>query len=275
MAIKIKEKQLKKLEPYALDNYISELVVHCDECYPYLRKTMEESRLRQVLKDCVEKAEQSGFTQRGPVQFYIDMMIAFGAGFETDPQYPWIQKALADNKHLSQIEQSSRLHRLTSDYFDQILGPQSQHFFEAAEKIEQLNVEELHVYKTGFSSYMLKIMQECYPQKYETSGAPALAVLIEQAEQKALQSYGIDQARPTGVIVLLMYLLGHQFDHDPFYSWARLEKTSSYVDYTLVVDNAMVMARKLASRGKIWLRAAVENEKAFLSQQDSGQGGIS
>lgn len=218
MVIKINQKQLKTLEPYALDNYVSELVLHCDECYPHLKKTMGESKLRQTLKEGIEQAEHSGFTQRGPVQFYIDMMIAFGSGFETDPQYPWIRKVLADNKQLPQIEQSTKLYRLTTDYFERILGPQSQYFFEAAQKIQQLNVDDLHVYKTGFTSYMLKLLQSCYPQKFETSGTQALTALIELGEQKAHQSYGFDQARPAGLIVLLMYLLGHQFDHDPFQS---------------------------------------------------------
>lgn len=275
MAIRIRDTQLKKLESCALENYIDELVVHCNECYPHLRKTMGEQKLRQALKNGVEKAEQSGFTQRGSVQFYIDMLIAFGAGFETDPQYPWISKALSENKLLPQIEQSTILYSLTQEYSKQKLGQQSQYFFEAAEKLYQLDPETLHVYKTGFDGYMHKILQECYPQKYATSGTDAITALIRAGERKAETAYGITQARPAAIIVLLMFLLGHEFDNDPFYEWARAEKTSSYVDYTLIVDDSMMMAKKLASRGKIWLAHAVESEKAFLQKQKNPERRIS
>lgn len=269
MTIKIKDTQLKKLESYALENYITELVAHCDECYPHLRKTMGEEKLRHALKSGVDKAEQSGFTQRGPVQFYIDMLIAFGAGFETDPQYPWIRESLESTKQRPQIERSSALYYLTKDYSEKKLGPQSQYFFKAAEKLQALELEKLHVYKTGFVSYMHKILQEYYPQKYATSGEEAITALIQEGEQKAETRYGFTQARPTAVLVGMMFLLGHEFDNDPFYDWARLEKTSSYVDYTLIVDDQTFTANKLASRGKAWLVAAVENEKAFLLRQDN------
>ena len=268
MAIKITEAQLEKLAPYVLENYISGLVAHCDECYPHLRKTMGEEKLRQVLKGCVDKAGQSGFTQREPVQFYIDMMIAFGTGFEADPQYLWIQKALAQSRHLSQIERSFELYHSVKDYFNQILGVQSQYFFDAAQRVQAMDIDQLPVYKTGFESYMHKILQECYPQKYDTSGTQAMTALIQAGEQKAEQSYGFTQARPAAVVVMMMFLLGHQFDHDPFYDWARLEKTSSYVDYTLIVDDQTFTANKLVSRGKIWLTGAVESEKAFLQEQE-------
>ena len=58
MAIKIKETQLQKLEPYALENYINELMVHCDESYPHLRKTMGESNLMKVILAVYVKARE-------------------------------------------------------------------------------------------------------------------------------------------------------------------------------------------------------------------------
>lgn len=275
MSIKIKDSQLKKLEPYALENYIGELLVHCDECYPHLRKTMGEEKLRLALRDGVEKAEQNGFTQRGPVQFYIDMLVSFGAGFETDPQYPWIHLSLEESKELSQIERTSKLYHLTKDYFEHILGGQSQYFFNAAEKAHKLKLEELEIYKTGFTSYMHKLLKEYYPQKYESSGEEAMTALITQGEKKAEMDYGFTQARPAAIIVALMFLMGHEFDHDPFFEWAKLEKTSSYVDYTLIVDNQIFTAQKLATRGKLWLQGAVESEKDFLKRQDTEQERIS
>lgn len=275
MAIQITNEQLKKLESYALDNYIRELLMHCDDYYPYLREIMGEEKLCQVLKDCVVKIEQKGVTQRGPIQFYIDMMIAFGFGFETDPQYPWIQKTLERNKHLSQIERSSELYALTKDYFDQILGPQSQYFFEFSGKLQQLTIQELYAYKASFVAYMHKILEDIYPQKYATIAEESITALIVQGTKKAQTSYSFTRASSVAVIILLMFFLGHEFDNDPFYDWARFEKNNSYSGYTSAAGDQSFTANKLLNRCKIWFAGAVENEKLFLQKETDKQGGIS
>ena len=62
MTITITEQQLKILKPYTYENYISELIEHCDKFFPHLNPTIGEENLLQVLRDAVEKAKKSGFT---------------------------------------------------------------------------------------------------------------------------------------------------------------------------------------------------------------------
>ena len=106
MAIKISNEMLKKLEPFAFEKCIDELMAHCDQNFPYLKISMGKARLRQTVTEIANKAEQSGFNQRGTVQFYLDMVVAFGIGFESDPQYPWIAQTLTEKRHFSQLERT-------------------------------------------------------------------------------------------------------------------------------------------------------------------------
>lgn len=267
MVIKIKDSQLQALESHALEGFVHELVAHCYQHFPHIQRTVEENVLRKVLADCIEKAEQIGFTQRGPVKFYLDMLIVYGVGFETDPQYPWVRDILEKTAHLPQMDRALALHQKSDEYLDLVSGPQNRFMFEVAERLEQIELENANIYKTGFSSYMHTLLKEFYPQKYEHTGEAAISMLIEQGEQKAQEVYGFDQARPAGLIVVLMYLLGHQVDKDPFYVWASPEKTSRYDGYTLIVDDQGGAAKRLERRARVWMEASVRRAKELQEKK--------
>ena len=272
MAIIITEQQLKILEPYAYENYITELVEHCNECYPHLRTTMGEENLRQVLRDAVEKAEESGFTQKGSVQFYIDLLIVFGWDFETDPQYPWIKESIQSDQGKSQIRVSTELFYEVDKYLDAISGKDSEYLFDAAKKLELLTIDNLPVTKNNFIQDMLVVLQDSYPQKYQSTEKDQRIKLIEQGIKKSKNDYQFEQPNHIGLVVILMFLLGHEFDHDPFYKWVSLEKSNQYIEGTLVMDQQETIARKLESRAKIWLAAAVENKKNQLADNNKEKG---
>ncbi len=96
MAILISDDQIKIRKACTFEQYISGLVAYCNQNFPHLSKTIsDKKRLRQLLKDCDTQAEDSGFTLKGPSQFYIGMLLVYGIGLKTDPQYPWFRKIMA------------------------------------------------------------------------------------------------------------------------------------------------------------------------------------
>ncbi|WP_338803059.1 hypothetical protein WDV76_11725 [Xenorhabdus griffiniae] len=103
MTIELNEDQWYMLKKHSFNTYIDELVVHCNESYPYLGIKSGKDALRTTLEDAVEKAKNEGFDQRGAVQFYIDLLILFGTEFQTDPQYAWIKTILDNHSHLGQL----------------------------------------------------------------------------------------------------------------------------------------------------------------------------
>ncbi len=259
MAITITEQQLKALEPYAYENYITELMAHCDEKFPHLRKTMGEEKLRQTIQQCIEKAKQSGFTQRGPIWFYAEMFIIFGWEFETDPQYPWIKETLQRNQHLSQLDSSSELFNATHLYLNNIYGENNKHLISVANKLEQLTLDNIHINKNRFIQDMLVILHDIYPQKCRFTEKESLTKLIEKGIQKSNVDYQFEQPNHIALIIILMFSFGHEFDHNPFYGWAAIEKSNQYKEGTLMTNHQEKVARKLQNRAKIWLSAAMKN----------------
>ena len=260
MAITITDQQLKILEPYAYENYITELVEHCDKKFPHLRKTMGEEKLRQTLRQSVEKAKKNGFTQRGPVRFYIEMLIIFGWDFESDPQYPWIKESLQNNQDLSNFDASMELYREVDKYLDNIYGENNKHLVAVADKLQQLTLDNAKVTEKHFMQDILTLLEEIYPQKYHLAEREQLKKLVEKGIQKSRNDYQFEQLNHIGLVILLMFSFGHEFDHNPFYQWATVEKSNRYKEGTLIIDYQEKVARKLESRSKIWLSAAMKSD---------------
>lgn len=266
MAIQITNEQLKKLEPSVLDRYITELVTHCDEKFPYLKKTMGAENLEQVLRKGINKANEQGFTQRGPVKFYIDLLIVFGWSFETDPQYAWIIGALEKQQHLTQLDSTSLLYDHTIKYLNNISGERSQYLFDAAIELDQLTLDAINLPRENYIQQVHAFLERVYPQKYHNTQSDNLTLLIKQGITKSYHEYNFVESNHVSLVVLLMFLLGHEFDYDPFYVWARSEKTNSYATDSLDLTATHLKAEKLQSRAKIWLTAAIKNEQSLLAK---------
>lgn len=235
---------------------ITELVAHCNKNFPYLQATLGEEALRQTLTECVNKAEQVGYTQRGPVIFYIEMLIILGIDCENDLQYPWIKQTIEKNKNLSQINQVNELHSLVTEYLEKITGNQNQYLYKALEKVQMLTLNNLGVKKEQYIENVRHFLYEIYPEKYQQTPYENITELIKHGTKKAYYDYGFEEANHAALIVLLMFFLGHQFDHDPFYSWASLEKTNMKVKQLTIEAKA----ERLASRAKVWLMAYLKTE---------------
>lgn len=246
-------KQFEQLKPNAFENYISELVTYCDKAFPYLKNTMGEQNLREILAQAINKAKESGFTQRGPVQFYINMQIVLGAGFETDPQYPWIYKNLERNNNLPQLERTDRLYLQTKEYLDKIVGEQEKYLFDCAHRLQSLTLDNMDVGRKDYINNVHALLYKIYPQKYQATEKDTLTGLIKKGTEKAYYDYGFEQANHAAMIVLLMFLKGHQFDQDPFCAWANRDKLIQYK------ESSNILAERLEKRAKVWLEAAIKN----------------
>src|SRR5262249_1610883 len=104
----IRAEQMKVFEQLAADRFAGELIEHCRGFSPSLCKTLSNGQLAVAIDQGFRAAAKYGFTQRGPVRLYIDMMIVLGAGFDTDPQYPWAGEMLTSTA--PQMERADALH---------------------------------------------------------------------------------------------------------------------------------------------------------------------
>ena len=120
----IRDAQIKILERATIDSFVAELCEHCREYAPDLLDSLNDEQLEAAVRDGISAAEKYGFDKRGPVRFYVDMMIAFGSGFDTDPQYPWVAEILANPDGIANLR--SPAHQGDRGLCDR-LGPDSAH----------------------------------------------------------------------------------------------------------------------------------------------------
>ena len=55
---------------------------------PELCEVIGEEQLRVALRQAMARAAGYGFTYRGPIRLFIELMFLCGSAFDTDPQYP-------------------------------------------------------------------------------------------------------------------------------------------------------------------------------------------
>ncbi|MCK8353404.1 hypothetical protein LXA26_18025, partial [Erwinia amylovora] len=88
-------------------------------------------------------AKESGYTQRGPVRLYLDMMIIFGSHFEQDPLFKKLM--VEEDKNVSQIEKSVTLYTLLGKYLKTVYGLSGIYFKESIRVFLRLNIKTLPV----------------------------------------------------------------------------------------------------------------------------------
>ena len=247
----IRKKQIEALEEAAVDNFVSEMAKHCEDFSPQLTKTLKDEQLKDAVRFGIGKAEKYGFTQRGPVRFFIDLMIVFGSGFDTDPQYPWIAEILnssdeteteaevenetedensveqiatpavqtEDENEPSQIERSEQLFEETAEYLKKVDGEENEHTLKSLQELSNRLEQGLTFRKESFDADMLKLMKEIHPRKYEATDEDALRQLVRNSRHKGLKDFEFRKPRSVALVVVLGFAFGHEFDQDPFLPW--------------------------------------------------------
>lgn len=251
----IREAQVKVLQQASIDGFVAELCEHCREYAPELLGSMSDEQLDNAVRRGIEAAEHYGFDKRGPVRFFIDMIIAFGIGFDTDPQYPWAAEILANPEGMTQMELSEALHNKATEVFAIVFGPESAHSNEALEKMLGKVKEGISFKREGFRQEMLSLFKDVHPMKYDLVGEEGLKSLIDFAISRGDERYGFKAPRSMALMTMMMFALGHKFDQDPFHAWVAhslKDETGETPDKT---------AEKLEKRVLIWFDAVLKKAK--------------
>ena len=75
------------------------LVAHVIVCFPERLAAVGAASLARHVEDGMRRAESHGLALDRDVGAYVELMIAFGEGFETDPRFPWARALCAPEEH--------------------------------------------------------------------------------------------------------------------------------------------------------------------------------
>ena len=240
----IREEQMEVFKQVALESFEIEMVAHSKEFTPRLCKVLGEEQLRVALRQAMQRAESYGFTNKGPVRFYIDLMFLYGSDFDTDPQYPALSKVL--NASGDQMTRAEQIYEEILDYQSKVSGIDNVNVTNVLEALSVLAQKQIAFTQDNFEVTIFKGINHAFPQKVSYIGKEALTKLIAEGRTEA-QRYDFATLRGEALIVVLMFALGHGCTNDPLYPWI------AQILRDLGIKNSRARANQLEKKAFAWL----------------------
>jgi hypothetical protein len=218
--LEIRSEQMAAFEQAALRAFEDEMVEHLGKFSPQHCEVMGEPRVRSVIQLGMARAKTYGFTNRGPLRFYLEMMFMFGSDFDTDPLLPWVAKILTDTATPDQMQRANQLYGQLMDYAEKVAGPDNAYIKEALRRASLQRFEDLPLPAGNFEKEMIARLTANYPQKCEYVGESALRELIPLGIGLA-GKYSVSTAGGKVFLIGLMFAQGHGFATDPQLPWIQ------------------------------------------------------
>lgn len=256
----VRAEQMNVFKEAALRSFEAEMLIHLREFSPPLFKAAGEGQMREAIQLGVGRAAKYGFTFRGPVRLYLELMLLFGSHFDTDPQYPWAAEILANQDMGLQMLRAKQLFERTMDYRKKVAGPEDAYTLGALKKMLMLIQQPLlPLSSENFIPAMLKVIAYIYPQKAAYIGTEGLEALIRKGMGGA-QRQQFTTDRGVALVIGLMLAFGHGCAVDSLYPWiARIVKDEAIAD-------PAARAKRLETEAVTWFKQllAYFDERALV-----------
>lgn len=249
----IRKEQIKVFQQTVLRNFENNMVQHLRNFTPKHSEALGEDGLRKVIRRGIKRAETYGFTDRGPVRFYIELMFMLGSDFDTDCQFPWASQILTDPEIVEQTERADALFDKVMDYVKEVAGPEREYAQESLRRASQQSFKDLRKIKGSMETEILARFKTNYPQKCRYIGDQALRTLVQRGAELA-QKYSVSSPAGAAFFASFMFILGHGFAEDPLYPWC--EETLN--DKSISDPNKRI--ERLHSKGVAYLSKVLAND---------------
>jgi hypothetical protein len=119
----IREEQMRTLSKAAEQAFQLQLVREMHEFAPWHAKALGDDGLLRCVQFAVQRAKKYGFTNRGPIRLYLQIIFLLGAEFDSDALLPWVGKVLSDPSILNQTDRATSLYEGLTEYLNNVAGP--------------------------------------------------------------------------------------------------------------------------------------------------------
>jgi hypothetical protein len=241
----IRAEQMKAFDQAAWRRFEQEMVEHSREFSPRLCEVIGDEQLRAALRSAMDRAEGYGFTCRGPIRLFIELMFLCGSAFDTDPQYEAIVEALRGSG--DQMQRAQQIHERHNEYLDKVSGSGAANVRRALKDLLILAQMPVAFSPDDLVAGLLRETSRIFPQKVAYVGEERLTTLIHEGIAEA-RRYGFSTVRQNTLIVVLMFAFGHGCTNDPLYPWiARTLRDDRIVD-------PAARAERLEKKAVTWLK---------------------
>jgi hypothetical protein len=219
--IRVREKQLGEIEQaLALELFEDEMPAHVRAFAPRHAAVIGDTGVRRAVALGIERARTHGVTNPGLLRFYVELMFMLGGMFDTDPAQPWAGEILRDAGHPDPAARIDRLYDATILYLDAVEGPDGVYSVAAMRRLLDLVRDSAATADLRFEEKALGTMQRVYPERCAHVGDAPLRELARRAVAEAAR-LGVATEVGTGLVVGLMFGMGHGFADDPLFPWVQ------------------------------------------------------
>jgi hypothetical protein len=243
----IRAEQMRAFEQASRRRFDEEMVEHSRNFSPRLCEVIGDAQLRLALVSAMGRAEGYGFTYRGPIRLFIEMMFLCGSAFDTDPQYAGVGESLRASG--DQMQRAQQIHEKYLDYLEKVSGAGAANVRKALGDL-LIFARGPITFSSDFVAGMLEEMNRIFPQKAAYVGEAGLKTIIDEAITEARQ-YRFETARQSALLVVLKFAFGHGCTGDPLYPW--IERTLK--DERIAAPAAR--AERLEKKAVTWLEHVV------------------
>lgn len=248
--IVIKAAQFVALKEHARIEFLDEMTAHLTEFSPPTCKSLGSEKLRAVVQQGISRAERYGFTNRGPIRLFLELMFILGAGFDDDPQYSWAGETLRRKDFFNQMFKAGQLEHLANAYLEKAQGTEGEHFQQALLRLEEFaGRDDLLFSRTNLKQDVLLVLESIFPTRLECIGTAAAEDIIQRAGRLSDEIFGKDIPRAAAVLATLQFFFGVKCVDDPLYPWIG----ATLRDPRII--HRAVRAARLERKAVTWLKS--------------------
>ncbi len=251
--LSVRPAQWQALTEAGLGRFAQEMFEHLCGFAPELADFAGTDRVHEVVRLGIARGRAHRFTHRGPLRTYLEMMLALGSDFDTDPALRRASAALRA-RELEQHRRARLLYEDVLQYCERVNGLQNGHALAALRRLRDVPYEAL-ASSGNFHERTLLLFRGCFPEKYQYAGEAALRQFATGAARKA-EEYGVGSDAGRQLMALLLFLFGHGAFADPAYRWMA----ETMRDAALPGPEQRV--RELHRKARLYLAAALKNHPA-------------
>ncbi len=240
----IRQEQTEAFRQHHLRKFEDEMVGHGKEFSPRLCEILGDEQVRVAIRAAMGKAIWYGFTNRGPLRLYVEMMFLCGSAFDTDPQYAVVGEVLRASE--DQMVRAERIHQGTLRYRDEVAGSETINVRNALRNLAMLAQAPITLSSDNLTNDLIQEMGRIFPQKVAYVGDARMKTLIYEGFAEA-RRYGFSTVRQLTLITALMFAFGHGCNNDPLYPWI----SRTLHDQKIV--NPSDRAKRLEKKALTWL----------------------
>ena len=200
------------------ETFREDLVLHSQSFAPELCRVAGEDNVRATIERGLATARGYGFTLRGPLRFFIELMLSFGSSMDDDPLLPWISEELT-NQRAHELTRAGRLYRRMTQFFDTVMGPSNEYALAALLRATMAEPDEYDRHTGEPDDRIDQILTTAFPQKKEYAGVAGTRALVAEAHS-ICAPLGIVREQHVAFVVVLMFAFGHGVIDDLLYPWA-------------------------------------------------------